>query len=591
MKSLKAKILLLVGVFVLMTAGIVGKTFITIAGQEDDGVILNVAGKQRMLIQKMMKEFNLVMNDTGEDEAAFEKMKVVLQETTRLFGKNLNGLLLGDKEQGLPPATIKDFKDKLVKVNEIWSKFEEVFKKGFAEGFFDEEQKFFNENEKFLRQETGEAVNIFVKASKNKVLQLKKVQTFFLVFILIGLTLLLLWFFKNILTPIKNVNHMIQELDHGNLSQRLKMKKTDEIGQMAGVIDNFADNLQFEVLAAFQKLSEGDFTFKAKGVIKEPLEKANKSLNDLMFNMEKAGEQIVTVSNEVSDSSQSLSQGATEQASSLEEITSSVEEMGSQTKQNAENATSANQLAVQARDAAEKGNGQMQGMVKAMEEINESSRNIFRIMKVIDEIAFQTNLLALNAAVEAARAGKHGKGFAVVADEVRNLAARSAKAAKETADLIEGSIKKVENGSGIANETAKALSEIVAVVAKVTNLVGEIAAASNEQAQGISQINQSLEQIDKVTQQTAAHAEESASAAEELASQASQFRGMLSHFKLMKEELMENGTEELEASVIEPEASLSHANSEEEFSEDKNKTRMLNPKDIIPLEDKEFGKY
>jgi methyl-accepting chemotaxis protein len=207
-------------------------------------------------------------------------------------------------------------------------------------------------------------------------------------------------------------------------------------------------------------------------------------------------------------------------------------EMASQTKLNAENATQANQLASQTRSAAESGNGRMQDMVAAMAEINEAGKSISNIIKVIDEIAFQTNLLALNAAVEAARAGRHGKGFAVVAEEVRNLAARSAKAAKETAELIEGSVEKTKNGTEIAEATREALGEIVSSVSKVTDLVGEIAAASNEQAQGIAQTNQALGQIDQVTQQNSASAEESAAASEELSGQAMHMKEMMGRFKV-----------------------------------------------------------
>ena len=207
-------------------------------------------------------------------------------------------------------------------------------------------------------------------------------------------------------------------------------------------------------------------------------------------------------------------------------------EMASKVRDSAEHANAANQFASDAQRSAENGDKQMDEMVTAMGAISESSQNISKIIKVIDEIAFQTNLLALNAAVEAARAGQHGKGFAVVAEEVRNLAARSAKAAKETAEMIEGSASLTERGAQIAEQTSEALKEIMAGTTKVSTLLEEIAIASNEQAQGIQQVTVGLSQIDTVTQQNTATAEESAAAAEELSSQAAQMREMLKKFKV-----------------------------------------------------------
>ncbi|MHC4214719.1 MAG: methyl-accepting chemotaxis protein, partial [Planctomycetota bacterium] len=189
---------------------------------------------------------------------------------------------------------------------------------------------------------------------------------------------------------------------------------------------------------------------------------------------------------------------------------------------NADNAQQANTLASEARKAADNGTSSMARMNDAIQEIQKSSDETAKIIKVIDEIAFQTNLLALNAAVEAARAGEAGKGFAVVAEEVRNLAMRSAEAAKNTSDLIEESVKNSKNGVDIANEVGKVLEEIVTGIGKTSDLVGEIAAASQEQAQGIDQVNTAVTQMDKVTQQNAANAEESASASEELSAQAEQ---------------------------------------------------------------------
>ncbi len=231
-------------------------------------------------------------------------------------------------------------------------------------------------------------------------------------------------------------------------------------------------------------------------------------------------EQVAAAAGQVSAASQSLAEGATEQAAGLEETSSSLEEMASMTKQNADNAQQANTLAAEARRAADTGTESMIRMNGAIREIQKSSDETSKIIKVIDEIAFQTNLLALNAAVEAARAGEAGKGFAVVAEEVRNLAMRSAEAAKNTANMIEESVKNSKNGVDIATEVGKVLDEIVQGVGKTTDLVSEIAAASQEQAQGIDQVNTAVAQMDKVTQQNAANAEESASASEELSSQA-----------------------------------------------------------------------
>jgi len=230
--------------------------------------------------------------------------------------------------------------------------------------------------------------------------------------------------------------------------------------------------------------------------------------------------QVSSAAGQVSSASQTLAEGANEQAASLEETSSSLEEMASMTKRNSENSRKANDLAKEARAAADKGVGDMDTMNTAMQAIKVSSDDIAKIIKTIDEIAFQTNILALNAAVEAARAGEAGMGFAVVADEVRNLAQRSAQAAKETAAKIEGAIAKTGQGVEISSKVAEVLNEIVIKVRQVDELIAEVASATREQTEGITQINTAVGQMDKVTQSNAATAEESAAAAEELNAQA-----------------------------------------------------------------------
>lgn len=318
--------------------------------------------------------------------------------------------------------------------------------------------------------------------------------------------------YNGVFGALKNdVNSIIQQ------NQDIVKLITDVLNQIAG------GNLAVEKVKDLQ----GDWNG-----IPVALNNILDSLNSLVGNIYNAVDEVAAGANQVSTASQELSQGATEQASSIEQLTASIAEIASQTKLNAKNAGTASVLAKSMRESAISGNKEMNEMLTSMQEINESSRSISKIIKVIDDIAFQTNLLALNAAVEAARAGQHGKGFAVVAEEVRNLAARSANAAKDTTALIEGSIKRVEKGSQIASNTAKTLGNIVNGVDKVAGLIEKIAVASNEQATGITQINQGLEQVSKVVQTNSATAEESAAASEELSGQASQLRGDVEKFTL-----------------------------------------------------------
>ena len=355
---------------------------------------------------------------------------------------------------------------------------------------------------------------------------------------------------------ITRLNEAAVRLAGGALDTRVPVTSTDEIGALAQSFNEMGEKLQASVMKEREQaakmaefmveakrvlgnLAQGNLTDHMTSACEGDLEQIKGSLNSAITNLtatlttvREAAESVTSGAEEITKGNEDLSQRTSEQASSLEETSSAMEEMTSTVKQNADNARQANQLAIAARDVANKGGAVTTKAIDAMDEINKSSKKIADIITVIDEIAFQTNLLALNAAVEAARAGEHGRGFAVVAAEVRNLAQRSATAAKEIKGLINESVQRVTDGSELVDQCGKTLEEIVGSVKRVTDIIAEITAASQEQASGIDQVNKAIMQMDETTQQNAALVEESTSASQSMKDQAKALMQQVGAFKM-----------------------------------------------------------
>jgi methyl-accepting chemotaxis protein len=565
-----AKKLIISFVMVAIIAGIVGTVGIVNLSkleQKDTElydymtVPISEAGQMLNLMQRIrVNTRELILQDNAENKKqinnTLQTLRDQLDETSLSFEKTIQSEEVRTYFNKFQTAKLeyRSFMDELM----VFINSEED----------DKAYEFLNNTMREPAKNQEEALNQIValkitdakKTSDDNTAQARQAMVIMIVLVLLAMSVAIIlgiWIARLISKPINQIVEMAGKAAEGDLDVELTVSSKDEIGKLAAAFNHMTYNI-----------------------------------NEVLENISASADQVTSGSTQVAETGMVLSQGATEQASTIEELTASLEEISSQTNQNAENAESANKLATDARKDAVIGNDQMKEMLNAMHEINESSNNISKIIKVIDEIAFQTNILALNAAVEAARAGQHGKGFAVVAEEVRNLAARSANAAKETTDMIEGSIRKVEDGTRIANETAGALNQIVDVVTEVTEIVSQIARASHEQAIGISQITEGVTQVSQVTQTNSATSEESAAASEELSSQAELLKEQVSRFNLKRTRTYRNSSDsQLEEYSPEVMRMLEQMSNHSQSSKSNSRGKKSNSNMKIELSDQEFGKY
>lgn len=383
-----------------------------------------------------------------------------------------------------------------------------------------------------LQQNNEEELEVINRlAQTTNIINLVMVAVSVLLVLFIALSLI-----KQIAKSVAQLSSAAKDIAAGRVNIEMVKYNNDEFGELIDEYTKVIDNIKAQANIA-EEVSKGNLTITVTpsspdDVLGNSLKKLVEDNLNALSSISDAGSRVTLSSSQVASTSQTLAQGSTEQASAIQQITASIDEIADKTKENADQANEAADLVIRAINDVKKGNTQMKETIAAMEDINKSSESIAKIIKVIDDIAFQTNILALNAAVEAARAGEAGKGFAVVAEEVRSLAAKSAEASAETADLIENSISKVQSGSQILDDAAKAMEAITTVVQESEEIIKGIAESSNYQATAVGQIEQAITQVSQVVQNNSAASEECASASEELSNQASRMRELLSIYNL-----------------------------------------------------------
>lgn len=554
MKSMKIGTRILVGfmVAILLTValGVVSILGISTVGESVHEMYDGPYAAQKLMdgieisVQEVSKNVYVMMATTDKDEV--NRLKAEIDDRNALIMENLGTL----KE--MYPANA-DLMDEFASiVTSAAPVFEQIYETQLIDDNATTLDLVTNQFQPALTkalESTTKLGDVVAKQAANDldVAQKTTNQNMIFVIILLGVevivsVILAITITRSVKKPVAECVEATTQIAKGNLDVDVKYTSKDELGTLSDNVRSMIGTLKLyigEISYILQAIADGNLNVEKKenymGNFEEigtSLERILSSLNGTFEGMDQSAGQVAIGANEVSRGAQALAQGATEQSSSVQELSASIAHVNEQIQSNAKNAKHTQELIEETAGLVSTCNGHMDDMLASMHDIDTSSAEIAKIIKVIDDISFQTNILALNAAVEAARAGDAGKGFAVVADEVRNLATKSAEAAKETSALIEGSVEKVQIGNKKAMETADVLKAVVENAQKINANIEEITVASEEQAHSVNEINLGVEQISTVVQTNSATAEESAAASEELSGQADMMKQMLARFQL-----------------------------------------------------------